>query len=187
MNLVNHFNDEEMKYIRLMCILHTITKKYLLIAEEIAEDGELFLQPLKEHRDAYDHLMRCYGIYIIDNKMSTEEKLRYEIENLKKAFGHEYRAFFDTADWLTYILRKWIRLKLKSCGEEICNKEFNNYSEIKLFINELPQKVAALREKKDVGNLSDNENSLVDEIEEYRKILDQLIELKKNIALKIGL
>ena len=87
MNLVNHFNDEEMKYIRLMCILHTITKKYLLIAEEVAEDGELFLQPLKEHRDAYDHLMRCYGIYIIDNKMSTEEKLRYEIENLKKAFG----------------------------------------------------------------------------------------------------
>lgn len=74
MSLTAAFETEERTYIELMCALHAITKKYLLIAEEVAENGELFLQPLKEHRDAYDHLMRCYSIDIIETDMTPEKK-----------------------------------------------------------------------------------------------------------------
>ena len=38
--------------------LHQKTKIYLLTAEEISENGDALIQPLKEHRDAYDHVVR---------------------------------------------------------------------------------------------------------------------------------
>ena len=44
-----------------ICKIHLFTKHYLLLAEELSEEGELFLQPLKEHRDAYDHVVRVYA------------------------------------------------------------------------------------------------------------------------------
>ena len=84
--------------------LHQKTKIYLLTAEEISENGDALIQPLKEHRDAYDHIVRIFA--------STTKKVpegydyySYIKGNLEKAYGHEYRAFFDTADWLAYNLR----------------------------------------------------------------------------------
>ena len=34
---------------------------YLLTAEEISENGDALIQPLKEHRDAYDHIVRIFA------------------------------------------------------------------------------------------------------------------------------
>ena len=185
MSLLNSFDNETKQYLELMCRLYLITKKYLLIAEEIAENGEIFLQPLKEHRDAYDHLIRCYNAELSPNTLTEEERNSYELENIKKAFGHGYRAFFDTADWLTYQLRRWIRIHLKELGEPKCESIFENYSEIKKYINELPQQVALLRESKDVGKhdrKSDGQDALIEEIDAYREVMDKLIELKRTIA-----
>ena len=41
--------------------LHQKTKIYLLTAEEISENGDALIQPLKEHRDAYDHVVRIFA------------------------------------------------------------------------------------------------------------------------------
>ena len=115
--------------------VHMYTKHYLLMAEELSEDGVTFLQPLKEHRDAYDHLTRIYALPLKDTKGVEKEK--YIMDNLKKAFGHEYRAFFDTADWLTYICRKYIRTELSYNAKKNKYKcEYTDYEEIKEFINE---------------------------------------------------
>ena len=69
------------------------TKIYLLTAEEISENGDALIQPLKEHRDAYDHIVRIFA--------STTKKVpegydyySYIKGNLEKAYGHEYRVFF---------------------------------------------------------------------------------------------
>lgn len=187
MSLINSLNDEERKYIDVMSKIHVYTKKYLLLAEESAEAGECFLQPLKEHRDAYEHLMRCY-IADIENDGSNEDELsQYIGNNLSKALGHEYRAFFDTADWFTYILRRWIRIKLSDEGEYICKNKILNYAEIKSFINELPYKIAKLRGNKDIGNVQENDDGLLPEINEYIKIMDKLIKIKREIVKKIGL
>lgn len=189
MSLMSDFDIKQSKCIQQMVSVHFYTKKYLLIAEEIADQGELFLQPLKEHRDAFDHLMRCYSISFITNEISEENKDKYITKNLDKAYGHVYRAFFDTADWLTYLLRKWIRTKLLSIGEEECKKKLNNYNDIKTLINDIPLKIASLRQSKDVGKSfdSNDDDNIISEINEYVDILDSLIELRKNIIMQIGL
>lgn len=93
--------------------LHQKTKIYLLTAEEISENGDALIQPLKEHRDAYDYIVRIFA--------STSKKVpegydyySYIKGNLEKAYGHEYRAFFDTADWLAYNLRHNLRERINA-------------------------------------------------------------------------
>lgn len=192
MSLINALTNEERACIELLCTIHIATRNYLLYAEECAEKGELFLQPLKEHRDAYEHLMRCYSISLLKNEHTQEYQQKYIHENINKALGHEYRAFFDTADWLTYILRRGLRERLQQCGEDKCNVLFDNYAEIKDFINALPAEIAQLRAEKDIGN-ANAENSDVTEkvivsgVKRYQQILDKLIALQKETAKKLPL
>lgn len=94
-------------YLSEMSQVHMYTKHYLLIAEELSEEGVAFLKPLKEHRDAYDHFSRIFALTLNENN-SLDDAKSYILDNVKKAFGHEYRAFFDMADWFTYICRKYI-------------------------------------------------------------------------------
>lgn len=85
------------------------------------------------------------------------------------------------------MLRKWIRVKLSASGEVVCAKRLKNYDEIKKYINDLPQKIAKLRAKKDVGNFNNSENTLINEIKEYQDILDNLILLKATVVETFGL
>ncbi len=155
--------------------VHNLTKHYLLLAEELSEEGVCFLQPLKEHRDSYDHLMRIFFLPHKDNEPKNCDS--YITSNINKAFGHEYRAFFDTADWLTYICRKYIRQSFEhnAVRDYYKNRE-EEYIKIKTFINELPHKIAEYREKKDV-----DDNKTIDEVLKYKQTLDELIEIYDNI------
>lgn len=47
MSLIKSFNSYEEQCFQLMVSLHIYTKKYLLIAEEIAEKGEIFYSTVK--------------------------------------------------------------------------------------------------------------------------------------------
>lgn len=169
-NDISHYFNE-------MSQVHMYTKHYLLIAEEIAEEGVVFLQPLKEHRDAYDHLMRIYFLSTDSQKIEGGAE-NYILDNVKKAFGHEYRAFFDTADWLTYICRKYVREELSYKAKfKLYMNRYKDYEETKKFINELPFMISKYREKKDVSN---NE-PILSEVLEYKKTLDQLLDLYKRV------
>ena len=53
--------EKHTSYWNVICEIYFLTKHYLIISEEISEDFETFLQPLKEHRDAFDHIVRAYG------------------------------------------------------------------------------------------------------------------------------
>ena len=158
--------------------LHCLTKHYLLIAEELSEDGFTFLQPLKEHRDAYEHLTRIFGLSDRDDIENGFDIEKYIETNINKAFGHEYRAFFDTVDWLTYICRKYIRENLSSSSIRKRYKlQFENYDYVKSFINNLPFEIAEHREGKDIG---ENDN-LLSKVSEYQQTLDNLLEIYKNV------
>ena len=52
--------------------LHQKTKIYLLTAEEISENGDALIQPLKEHRDAYDHIVRIFARACLKIKNCTK-------------------------------------------------------------------------------------------------------------------
>lgn len=112
-----------------ICKIHLFTKHYLLLAEEMSVDGDLFLQPLKEHRDAYDHIIRVYAA--LGKKINVDNADEYMKNNMSKALGHEYRAFFDTADWLTLICRERINDLLAEKSREEVVKKYSNYSNLK--------------------------------------------------------
>ncbi len=160
--------------------VHMHTKHYLLLAEEISEQGVAFLQPLKEHRDAYDHLMRIFGLTQknhnnTDVQANNMDMQAYILDNIKKAFGHEYRAFFDTADWFTYICRRYIRETFEYKAKRKAYSQKYDYEETKQFINTLPLTIAKYREDKDVSkNRADLE---VDEVLDYKKTMDKLLEI----------
>lgn len=164
-----------------ICKLHQKTKKYLLLAEEVCEEGAIFLQPLKEHRDAYDHVVRTFSL-AIKEVPADFDVLQYVCENLKKALGHEYRAFFDTADWLSFHLRKTIRLrvqKMNSKAKENLKAKCADKGIDNLFrrLNDYPFQISKRRNDKDIAKPS----GTADEIREYVKILEELITIYKEI------
>lgn len=162
--------------------IHVFTKHYLLLAEELSAEGMSFLQPLKEHRDAYDHLMRIFSLPIRD--CGFEDVSDYVSDNLKKAYGHEYRAFFDTVDWLTYICRKYIRETLSyKAKQKVYKKKYSelDFKNTKNIINDIPFKIAKMRENKDISSKQLDTESILKEIYEYKEILDLLLDIYKKI------
>ncbi len=158
--------------------IHMYTKHYLLIAEELSEEGVAFLQPLKEHRDAYDHFSRIFALSLKkDDTNCHEEKEAYILDNIKKAFGHEYRAFFDMADWFTYICRKYIREELSNKIKRKKYQEKYDFEDTKKFINQLPFYIAEFRERKDVSK----EQPILEEVLKYKNIMDRLLELYQQV------
>lgn len=164
-----------------ICKIYFLTKHYLLLCEEYSDEFDTFLQPVKEHRDAFDHIARVYGYKMLDRKVADEKV--YRNENMKKAVGHTYRAFFDTADWLSYICRKQIRELLGKYDKKEIIKKFPEYEETKRVLTEIPEQISNIRANKD---LSDKESELIEEVENYRKVLDQIIEARKKVYLIFG-
>lgn len=163
---------EIQEMLKKLYVLHQETKKYLLTAEEVSEDGVALIQPLKEHRDAYDHVIRVFA--------STAKKIPHDYDfynyvkgNLEKAYGHEYRAFFDTADWLSYNLRRSLRERINRLSYQEREDMVPDYVETIKLLNQYPFKISELRKDKDIVNTPDLDNM----VEEYKKILDKLIEL----------
>lgn len=163
-------------YLTEMSQVHMYTKHYLLIAEELSEEGVAFLQPLKEHRDAYDHISRIFALSLKDDDTSCNEEL-YILDNVKKAFGHEYRAFFDMADWFTYICRKYVREELSNKIKRKKYQEKYDLEDTKKFINQLPFCIAKFREGKDVSK----EQPILEEVLEYKKVMDRLLEIYQQV------
>lgn len=174
--------DSVAVYLKAMSSIHSSTKHYLLISEEICEEGVAFMQPLKEHRDAQDHLMRVFALSNpnISNKNENIKDEDYIIDNVKKAFGHEYRAFFDTADWFTYICRRYIREELSfSSKRKKYEEKYNDFTDLKEFINQLPKLIAEYREKKDVSNCE----TVLSEVDKYIETMEVLLNYYNKVEL----
>lgn len=168
--------DKYIQYWDNICEIYFLTKHYLLLAEELSEDFNTFFQPVKEHRDAFDHIARVYGYKLLKDDIKDVES--YRKANMKKAIGHAYRAFFDTADFLSYVCRRKIRELLQGKTREEIIKNYPQYDDARRLLYELPEQIAEIRENKDV---SDNECKLIKEVEEYRVILDKLLQIYKDI------
>lgn len=171
--------DECAGYLDEIGQIHMYTKEYLLITGELSLDGVLMLQPLKEHRDAYDHLMRIFYAPHHSNFKHLEDK--YIIENVKKALAHEYRAFFDMADWFTYTCRKYVRETLSSrTVQKKYSKQYNDFDNVKKFINDLPFQIARYRKEKDIIN---TRNSLLQDVKQYKEKMDELLDLYRRVQM----
>lgn len=160
-----------------ICNIHMITKHYLLLAEEI--DGKTIIQPIKEHRDAYDHIIRVYlAKYSVDSGFDDS----YLSKNMSKALGHEFRAFYDTADWFSIVIREKINEMLMGKEKDRIEKCYPGYPILKEQLLLLPDRIAYLREHKDVGKKG---NNLYGVVNEYSELLDSLYSSYKQLSLAL--
>lgn len=164
-----------------ICQIHLATKHYMILAEELSPDYELFLQPLKEHRDAYDHIIRVYSENLRQTK-NTDSK-QYQTDNMSKALSHEYRAFFDTADWLTLLCRERLNSLLDGKTREEIEKKYPQYIELKKLMLNLPEMVCEQRKNKDSDMKSKSMSAV---ISDYMDLLDSLLEKCKELELALS-
>lgn len=158
------------KEIKEIIIIHNFTKHYILLGEEISNSFETYLQPVKEFRDAYEHIMRifikCTGL---DNDCGNLSKEEYIRKNLSKALGHEYRAFFDVADWFSIICRKNIYdIVNKYTYEQLCNI-YPKYPELKNKLYSISEEISNIRESKDISS------NIFEEVNKYQYAMVELL------------
>ncbi|MFH1563924.1 MAG: hypothetical protein ABIF11_11005 [Nitrospirota bacterium] len=154
---------------------HECTKHFTLKAEEYDKNFKTFIQPFNELKNVLEHIIRAMSAEVGINE---DKNQTYIEKNLDKAIGHEYRAFFDIADWLSISLRERIIETLKPFNYEAISKAIPDYySSIRSRIDEICDDIANLREKKDIGN----GNNLILEAESYEKILNELLAIDKKI------
>lgn len=150
-------------------------KHLIIFAEETDSTAKTFLQPSIELKAALDHLMRALGA---ESGLIKADNIAVFIEKeAEKTLGHLYRAFFDTADWLSINLRRRITDLLDGFSNQTINAVFPQYySIIKPEFFKLEEEITAIRNGKGVGC------DISKRFDEYTRIIDTLVEHTKTVA-----
>lgn len=159
-----------------ICKIYEISKKYIIEAEETRKDFKTFLQPVNEIKNAHEHMIRAKTSEI----GMREYKEDYIRENLRCALGHEYRAFFDIADFYSITLRERIDEYLDPFSTEAiktCIPEY--YTQYRTKIYQITEAITEFRNSKDIGDSVE----LLPRVEEYDKLLEELSEIYKAVYL----
>lgn len=160
--------------------IHTKSKDFALKAEEFGIDFKGYLQPYNELKNAYEHMLRAQFVDL--GVQEEDDSAKYVSSNLDKALGHEYRAFFDTADYLSMTLRQRIHESLREFSSDVISKAIPTYySLIKPRILEINEEIAQARSRKDIGN-----GYIIPEVERYSNLVEELFKIEKEITSKLS-
>jgi hypothetical protein len=162
--------------IREVCILFFKTKALMLKAEEIDNNNGTFLQPTLELKAAFDHVMRAFarehGVTKSDSSNGT-----YADHQLDKSMGHIYRAYFDTADWISINFREQTSDMLEPYDNSDITAVFPAYfTDIKPRLIDYETGISNLRNQKDIAGESD---TLFDQ---YEALLGLMCEDMKSVS-----
>lgn len=116
------------------------------------------MQPIKEQRDALDHIARAYDSALQGIEDTTE---------LSKALGHINRAFYDVADILTIVLRDNISAYLSEFSYKEILDVWPEYADNRKFLVKVGMSIAKLRHQK---GRTKNDNVIGD----YKNIVNKL-------------
>lgn len=168
-------------YWTILCQIHILTKKYYILSEEINLHMATLVQPIKEQRDALEHIIRVYSALTLEDDSIVEKFSNVSIDeyvrsNMEKAIGHEYRAFFDVIDYITISIRERIYNEINMYTLKQIVDVFPNYENFKKRLNELPEEIASMRIKKDVGE------NMLEIAKEYAQLADELLSLYKKLS-----
>lgn len=158
--------------------IHNKTKSIFIFAEELEFDDFLtFVQPVSELRHAHVHLMRWATSKLGRGKRSHDEE--YQQDCLKAALRHEVRGFFDSADWLSVLLRKGIRERLTPYSHDcICNVLRDYYPKQRPRIDAIAREITERRQQKDGADVEHTAK----EIELYKDLLDELEQIFREVV-----
>ena len=144
-------------------------KDLFIRCEELLPDMKIFVAPLLEHRDAFDHIMTAFSY--------KKERKEVDIGNLKSAFGHETRAYFDTADYACIKVREYISLSLKKFSNRKINKVWPEYKAIRKKIIDWSEDIYTVRNSRTATRGS---------IEKYKeKVIPELFNILKDFIINI--
>ena len=157
--------------------VHNESKALFLLCEELEpHEFRTFIQPYNELRHAYEHAVRCMANQLqLGERQFSED---YQLTNLTKALGHEYRGFFDCAGYrLAILLREAIYDILDPYSASCILAALPNYYSVdRPRIVEISEAIAQIRGDKDIARrpeITDEEAATADPdaiVAEVRKV-----------------
>lgn len=132
--------------------IHFLTKGLILRAEELEFwDHKTYIQPIREERDAFEHVCRGVADYL--GLKSPKTGGDYLSSTLEAARKHTVRAFFDAADWYGSVLRTGIRTRLSPYSSQTIRSAIPDYfTGLMLRIDEIIDRIVQCREEKDASD-----------------------------------
>lgn len=159
--------------------VHQHVKGLMLQGEELDLEQNTFIQPIRELRDALEHIIR---VRAAEMGIGEDCDDKYIKVNLDKALGHEYRAFFDVADWVSIEMRGIIRSLVEPFSPECLTAVVPEYyGTYKVEIEQISLDIARIRDSKDAGK----RQKILHEVESYRQKLDRIIEIALTLNRKL--
>lgn len=132
-----------------------------------------------EQWHAYDHVirLRAYELGLTDTLGED-----YAEKQEKMILAHEYRAFFDAADFLSVAVRKRIAGFLAPFSSTAISSVFPEYySSIRDKIDRVSQEIAMLRTEKDMTT----QDQVLNSVEHYRQAISELLGLCRTIETQL--
>jgi hypothetical protein len=177
-NFSQEKQDKIIEELQKLCELYFVVKEFVIYFEENNPEQDTDIQLINELRNAFDHLMRSFAVWLEIKK----EKSPYEyiLTNIDKAFGHVYRAGYDTLDLLVLIFKEIIYKDINEYSSEAINKVIPEYyTKIRPLVYDLNEKITKYRKEKDVS--SENYIQLFEYIKEVKKLVNYHKELSPKL------
>lgn len=165
--------------------VHLKTKELYILAEEYGSELKTFFLPINSLKNAYENIIRvCANDYMARSGNGTFNE-KYMMDNLRSALGNEVKAFFDTADFLSILLRKKISECLNGFTYPQIASVWDEYNDVRLQLIKINQEIADIRNHK-----SQNSDYYIDEdVEKYynetKKLLEWYIYVEEKVYPKL--
>ena len=185
---INAYRKSEMsadEYWERIFYVHLKTKELYILAEEYGSELKTFFLPINSLKNAYENIIHvCANDYMARTGNGTLNE-KYMIDNLRSALGNEVKAFFDTADFLSILLRKKISECLNGFTYPQIASVWDEYNEVRLQLIKINQEIADIRNHK-----SQNSDYYIDEdVEKYynetKELLDKYIYVEEKVYPKL--
>jgi len=176
------FRRKRLEYWRDIIEVYRRAKFLVLFAEKITpgHKRDFCWAPQIQFRDALDHIVRAKKREK-ELESETEDKridngCLYILKQLDRAKGHVYRAFYDLADDLSIILRERIRRIIGYYPREFWLRHIPGFTQnVEQKVDGYCNKIAILRNEKDVGDVSKTIDPYIRVILELAKIHNKLL------------
>ena len=155
------------------------------MAEEYGPELKTFFLPINSLKNAYENIIHVCANDFMARSGNGNSNDKYMMDNLRSALANECKAFFDTADFLSILLRKKIVDRLSGFTYPQIASVWDEYNDVRIKIIKISQEIADIRNRK-----SDTNDYYIDEDVEFyynetKSLLDNYIYVEEKVYPKL--